>query len=73
MKAEHFTRWFGHHGAKVVSRELDARPEGIIRFGHRCAGSILREHRPPGGGPSGSWMLTLALRSRRDARSLTRL
>ena len=34
-KAEHFTRWFGPHGAEVVSCELDARPGGIIRFGHR--------------------------------------
>jgi uncharacterized protein YndB with AHSA1/START domain len=36
-KAEHFTRWFGPHGAEVVSCELDARPRGIIRFGHRFA------------------------------------
>jgi uncharacterized protein YndB with AHSA1/START domain len=36
-KAEHFTRWFGPHGAEVVSCELDARPGGIIRFGHRSA------------------------------------
>lgn len=34
-KAEHFTRWFGPHGAEVVSCEMDARPGGIIRFGHR--------------------------------------
>jgi uncharacterized protein YndB with AHSA1/START domain len=33
--AEHFTRWFGPHGAEIVSCELDARPGGIIRFGHR--------------------------------------
>jgi uncharacterized protein YndB with AHSA1/START domain len=36
-RAEHFTRWFGPHGAEVVSCELDARPRGIIRFGHRFA------------------------------------
>jgi uncharacterized protein YndB with AHSA1/START domain len=34
-KAEHFTRWFGPHGAEVISCEIDARPGGIIRFGHR--------------------------------------
>lgn len=34
-KVEHFTRWFGPHGAEVVSCELDARPGGVIRFGHR--------------------------------------
>jgi uncharacterized protein YndB with AHSA1/START domain len=37
-KAEHFTRWFGPHGAEVFSCELDARPGGVIRFGHRFAG-----------------------------------
>ena len=36
-KAEHFTRWFGPHGAEIISCELDARPGGIIRFGHRSA------------------------------------
>ena len=36
-KAGHFTRWFGPHGAEVVSCELDARPGGIICFGHRSA------------------------------------
>jgi uncharacterized protein YndB with AHSA1/START domain len=36
-KADHFTRWFGPHGAEVVSCELDARPGGVIRFGHRGA------------------------------------
>lgn len=34
-KAEHFTRWFGPHGAEVIACELDARPGGVIRFGHR--------------------------------------
>ena len=34
-KAEHFTRWFGPHGAEVFSCEIDARPGGVIRFGHR--------------------------------------
>lgn len=34
-QAEHFTRWFGPHGADVIACELDARPGGIIRFGHR--------------------------------------
>lgn len=33
--ADHFSRWFGPHGAEVVSCEIDARPGGIIRFGHR--------------------------------------
>jgi uncharacterized protein YndB with AHSA1/START domain len=37
-KAEHFTRWFGPHGAEIVACELDARPGGIIRFGHRFPG-----------------------------------
>lgn len=34
-KAEHFARWFGPQGAEIVGCELDARPGGIIRFGHR--------------------------------------
>ena len=34
-KVEHFTRWFGPHGAEVVSCEIDPRPGGVIRFGHR--------------------------------------
>lgn len=33
--AEHFTRWFGPHGTRVVDCEIDARPGGVIRFGHR--------------------------------------
>jgi uncharacterized protein YndB with AHSA1/START domain len=37
-KAEHFTRWFGPHTAEIFSCELDARPGGIIRFGHRFPG-----------------------------------
>jgi uncharacterized protein YndB with AHSA1/START domain len=36
-QAEHFSRWFGPHGAEIVDCELDARPGGIIRFGHRLA------------------------------------
>jgi len=41
-KAEHFTRWFGPHGSEIVSCQMDARPGGIIRFGHRSPeGSIL--------------------------------
>ena len=32
---EHFTRWFGPHGAEVVSCELDPRPGGVLRFRHR--------------------------------------
>jgi uncharacterized protein YndB with AHSA1/START domain len=39
-KAEHFTRWFGPHGAEVVSCVLDARPGGIIRFGHRAPDGV---------------------------------
>jgi uncharacterized protein YndB with AHSA1/START domain len=34
-KSEHFSHWFGPHDAEVISCELDARPEGVIRFGHR--------------------------------------
>jgi uncharacterized protein YndB with AHSA1/START domain len=37
-RAEHFARWFGPHGVEVVGCELDARPGGIIRFGHRLDG-----------------------------------
>lgn len=37
-KAEHFSRWFGPHDVEVVACELDARPGGIIRFGHRFPG-----------------------------------
>ena len=32
-RVEHFSRWFGPHGAEMIGCELDAR--GIIRFGHR--------------------------------------
>jgi uncharacterized protein YndB with AHSA1/START domain len=39
-KAEHFTRWFGPHGAEVFSCEIDARPGGVIRFGHRLPGGM---------------------------------
>jgi len=35
-KAEHFPRWFGPHGAEIVACEIDARPGGILRFGHRA-------------------------------------
>jgi len=34
-KVEHFERWFGPHGAEIFSCELDPRPGGVIRFGHR--------------------------------------
>jgi uncharacterized protein YndB with AHSA1/START domain len=34
-RTEHFERWFAPHGAEVVDCELDPRPGGIIRFGHR--------------------------------------
>jgi uncharacterized protein YndB with AHSA1/START domain len=34
-KVEHFARWFGPHGAEIFSCEIDARPGGVIRFGHR--------------------------------------
>jgi uncharacterized protein YndB with AHSA1/START domain len=37
-KAEHFTRWFGPHDAEVFGCEIDARPGGVIRFGHRAPG-----------------------------------
>jgi uncharacterized protein YndB with AHSA1/START domain len=32
---EHFARWFGPHGAEIFSCEIDARPGGVNRFGHR--------------------------------------
>jgi uncharacterized protein YndB with AHSA1/START domain len=38
--AEHFSRWFGPHGAEVVSCEMDARPGGVLRFGHRAPGGL---------------------------------
>jgi uncharacterized protein YndB with AHSA1/START domain len=34
-KVEHFERWFGPLGVEVVDCELEPRPGGIIRFGHR--------------------------------------
>jgi uncharacterized protein YndB with AHSA1/START domain len=34
-KAEHFARWFGPLGAEMVACELDPRPGGVLRFGHR--------------------------------------
>lgn len=37
-KVEHFARWFGPHGAEIVGCTIDARPGGIIRFGHRFPG-----------------------------------
>ena len=40
-KAAHFTRWFGPFGAEVVDCELDPRPGGVIRFGHRFRGTTL--------------------------------
>lgn len=36
-KVEHFERWFGPLGAEVFGCELDPRPGGVIRFGHRFA------------------------------------
>jgi uncharacterized protein YndB with AHSA1/START domain len=33
-KVEHFTRWFGPHGAEMRSCEIDPRPGGTIRFAH---------------------------------------
>ena len=41
-KVEHFTRWFGPHGAEVFGCELDPRPGGVIRFGHRLGGMTVR-------------------------------
>lgn len=34
-KPEHFSRWFGPHGADVLSLVIDPRPGGVIRFAHR--------------------------------------
>jgi uncharacterized protein YndB with AHSA1/START domain len=34
-KVEHFTRWFGPRGVEVFSCAIDARPGGVIKFGHR--------------------------------------
>jgi len=34
-KVEHFTRWFGPHGAEVLGCEIVSRPGGVIRFTHR--------------------------------------
>ena len=42
-KAEHFSRWFGPHGAEIFGCEIDARPGGVVRFGHRSPdGTTLR-------------------------------
>lgn len=40
-KTEHFARWFGPFSAEVVDCELDPRPGGVIRFGHRFRGTTL--------------------------------
>ena len=34
-KVEHFTRWFGPHGAEVIGCQIDPRPGGVLRFAHR--------------------------------------
>jgi len=34
-KVEHFSRWFGPHGAAVLGCAIDLRPGGVIRFAHR--------------------------------------
>lgn len=40
-KAEHFARWFGPREAEIFGCEIDARPGGVIRFGHRLRGMTL--------------------------------
>lgn len=41
-KVEHFTRWFGPYGAEVFACEIDPRPGGVIRFGHRLDSMTVR-------------------------------
>ena len=37
-RVEHFERWFGPLGVEVVDCQLEARPGGVLRFGHRFPG-----------------------------------